>query len=314
MPGGDPDVLEQLASRLETAAAGAASLGADTHQVTSSIRSGADWTGDAADAYTAFSGNLGQGAASAEDPMSRIALAVREYAGNLRAAQQKVAAYNSAAETAQVSGNDAAYVSVAEATGQQAAAAVSDWQAAGDRTAAEVNAATGQLAEVFGRQGPVLSWLGRQPEPGDTLAGMPKPGDPVGPEILKTPPGDLGPFVSYSENENPNPELPPGYTSSPGLLGDPYNPAAVAQRNELWRQWVINTNARSARNAVRSRKGPGEIARIDPPRESVPGSQWHAQGPGEGSPGLNIDGTPHDGDPNWPERVLSWLRQYGRDV
>jgi uncharacterized protein YukE len=114
MPGGDPDVLEQLASRLETAAAGAASLGADTRRVTSSIRSGADWTGDAADAYTAFSANVGQGAASAEDPMSRIALAVRDYAGSLRTAQQKVAAYNSAAETAQVSGHDAAYVSVAE--------------------------------------------------------------------------------------------------------------------------------------------------------------------------------------------------------
>jgi hypothetical protein len=29
---------------------------------------------------------------------------------------------------------------------------------------------------------------------------------------------------------------------------------------------------------------------------------------------LNIDGTPHDGDPNWSERVLSWLRQYGWNV
>jgi uncharacterized protein YukE len=362
MPGGDPDVLEQLASQLETAAAGAASLGADTHQVTSSIRSGADWTGDAADAYTAFTGNLGQGAASAEDPMSRIALAVREYAGNLRTAQQKVAAYNSATETAQVSGNDAAYVSVAEAAGQQAVVAVSDWQATGDRTAAEVNAATGQLAEVFGQQGPVLSWLGRQSVPGDTLAGMPKLGDPVGPEILKTPPGDqgplilktppgdlgpeilittpgdfgplilktppgylgpeilktppgdLGPFISYSENENPNPELPPGYTSSPGLLGDPYNPATVAQRNALWRQWAINENAKTAQRIIDSDGGPREITRIDAPEESVPGSQWHAQGRGRGSPGLNIDGTPHDGDPNWPERVLSWLRQYGWNV
>jgi uncharacterized protein YukE len=86
MPGGDPGVLEQLASRLETAATGAASLGTGTRQVTTSIRSAADWTGDAADAYTAFSGNLGEGAAAAEAPLSRIALAVREYAGYLRAA------------------------------------------------------------------------------------------------------------------------------------------------------------------------------------------------------------------------------------
>ncbi len=124
MPGGDPGLLEQLAARLEAIAEGAANLGTSTRQVTGSIGSGAAWTGDAADAYTAFTGNLTQGVAAVPAPLSKIALAVREYAGFLRTAQQKVADYTSAAETAQVSGNDSGYVSVAEGAAQQAEAAV----------------------------------------------------------------------------------------------------------------------------------------------------------------------------------------------
>lgn len=361
MPGGDPAVLEQLATRLEAAAAGIANLGGSTRQVTTSIRSRAGWTGDAADAYTSFTGNLGLGAAVTEEPLSRIASAVRGYAEYLRTAQQKIAIYTSAADTAQVSGNDAGYVSLAKNARQDALAAVADWQAAADHTAAVVGAASGQLAEVFGRQAPVLSWLSRQPVPSDTLASVPMLGNAVGPEILKTPagsigtlilktpPGDLGPqilitppgdvgpeilitepadlgpqilktppgevapLVNYGE-EDPNPELPPGYTPSPGLLGDPYNPTAVNLRSELWRQWVSNENAKAAQKIVRVGQGPREISRIDRPDPNVPGSQWHAQGRGVGSPGLNMDGTLHDGDPHWPERVLAWLRQYGWNV
>lgn len=56
MPGGDPGLLEALAARLEVAAAGTGDLGTGTRRVTASICSGAGWTGDAADAYTAFTG------------------------------------------------------------------------------------------------------------------------------------------------------------------------------------------------------------------------------------------------------------------
>jgi len=215
MPGGSPDALEQLAARLKAAAAGAAGLGTSTRQVTASIRSGAGWTGDAADGYSAFTGNLAQGAVAAEAPMSRIALAVQEYAGSLRTAQQKVAAYNSAAETAQVTGNDSGYMNAASLAGQDAAAAVSAQQAAGDRAAAEVRAAGGDLGNLLG-SGPVRGWLDRQSVSWDTLAGLPGLGDPVGPqilktpgaelgpEILKTPPGELGPLINYSEQGNEN--------------------------------------------------------------------------------------------------------------
>jgi uncharacterized protein YukE len=211
MPGGDPAVLEQLAGRLEAAAAGAAGLGTSTRQVTSSIRSSANWTGDAADAYTEFTRNLGQGAAAAEVPLSRIAAAVRSYAGCLRTAQQKVAAYASAAEAAQVSGNDSGYVSAAEAAGREASAAVSEWQAAGNHAAAEVSSATGKLAGIFGSGGPVQSWIDRQLTPEDLLAGMPATGDQVGPQILKTPPGEFGPEIL---------KTPPG-DLGPEILGTP---------------------------------------------------------------------------------------------
>jgi uncharacterized protein YukE len=118
MPGGDPGLLEQLAARLEAIAEGTANLGASTRQVTDSIRSGAGWTGDAADPYTAFTGNLAQGVAATPAPLSKIALAVQEYAGCLRTAQEKVATYTSAAEVAEVSGNDSGYVSAAELAAQ----------------------------------------------------------------------------------------------------------------------------------------------------------------------------------------------------
>jgi uncharacterized protein YukE len=197
MPGGEPGVLEQLAARLEAIAEGIADLGASTRMVTASIRSDATWTGDAADAYTAFTGNLAQGVVAAPAPLTKIALAVRDYAGCLRTAQEKVAAYMSAAEVAQVSGHDGGYVSAAETAAQIAGAAVTACQAAGDRAAAAVNASGAQLqpGDLFGSQGPVTSWLARQPLPSDALAGFPGLGDPAGPQILKTPVGDPGPQI-----------------------------------------------------------------------------------------------------------------------
>jgi uncharacterized protein YukE len=195
MPGGEPAVLEQLAARLEAIAAGTADLGASTRQVSASIRSDAAWTGAAADAYTAFTGDLAQGVATAPKPLSKIALAVRDYAGFLRTAQDRVAAYTSAAAIAEVSGNDSGYVSAAEIAAQNANTAVAAWQAAGERAAADVNAAVGQLGDVFSSQGPVASWLARQPTDWDTLAGFPGLGKRVAPQILKTPVGDPGPQI-----------------------------------------------------------------------------------------------------------------------
>ncbi|WP_322763294.1 RHS repeat-associated core domain-containing protein [Frankia sp. Cr2] len=71
--------------------------------------------------------------------------------------------------------------------------------------------------------------------------------------------------------------------------------------------------ARLARGKVRRGQGPDEIDRIDPPNTSVTGSQWHAQRRGKGSPGLNQDGSLHDGDPQFSRKTLKWLREHGWD-
>jgi uncharacterized protein YukE len=232
MPSGDPNLLEQLASRLEAAATGAEDLGASSREVTAAVRSDAQWTGDAADAYTAFTGDLSAGAAAVDAPLSRIALAVRNYAGYLRTAQQKASAYNSAAEAAQASGDDPGYVSAAAAAAQDAESATAAWQAAGDHAVAEVNAAVGELEESFGAQGPVQSWLNRQSwETLSTLAGPEFPGaegyllppdlpgsdgDPLPPE-LPEPEGDpIPPEIPLPRDPIP-PEL-------PGFEGDPIPP------------------------------------------------------------------------------------------
>jgi uncharacterized protein YukE len=207
MPGGEPGILEQLAARLEAIAQGTAELGASTRQVTASIRSDAAWTGDAADAYTAFTGNLAQGVAAAPAPLSKIALAVRDYAGCLRTAQKEVAVYTSAAAAAELSGNDSGYLSAARMAAQTAQDAVAAWQAAGDRAAVDVSAAVSQLGDLFGSQSPVASWLARQPVRWDTLAGFSGLGDPAGSQILKTPGWELGPQILKTPGAELGPEI-----------------------------------------------------------------------------------------------------------
>ncbi|WP_459644525.1 polymorphic toxin-type HINT domain-containing protein [Kineococcus sp. NUM-3379] len=99
-----------------------------------------------------------------------------------------------------------------------------------------------------------------------------------------------------------------------GLRGDAYDPAVIAQRSAEWAARIANINGRAAQRAVDRGQAPRQIGRIDEPEESVPGSQWHAQGPGRGSPGINMDGSFHDGNPHWPGKVIGWLRDYGWQV
>ena len=171
MPGGDPAMLEQLAAHLETAAQGAANLADTTSQVTADVRSAAGWTGDAADSYTAFTKNLATGVTGTGAPLAQIAAAVREYAGSLRTAQQKVTAYATAARTAQAAGNSPASVASAELAGQDAATAVAAQQTAGDQAAATVRAASTELADPFGPDGAVRAWIERVETPWDLSAG-----------------------------------------------------------------------------------------------------------------------------------------------
>jgi uncharacterized protein YukE len=204
---GDPEALEQLASRLESAAQGAGNLGGSTRQFTTATLSDAEWTGSAADSFSAFGANLGEGAGAAEGPLTQMASAVRTYAGSLRTAQQEAQTFNSIADAAQ---NDpsGSLISAAEQAGQNATNAISAMQQAGDQAAAKVTSAAGDLEGVFGK-GPVQGFIGSQTGLGEDIPmGDWKPGDPMTPEILGNPgapdlglpegdpiPTDLGPEI-----------------------------------------------------------------------------------------------------------------------
>jgi uncharacterized protein YukE len=193
VPEGDPAALEELAARLQMAASGAGSLGASTRQVTTQVRSDAQWTGDGADAFTSYGDDLGQGAGAAEGPMSRIATAVQDYAGYLRTAQQEAQNYTSLAQAAQAT-SDGGLISEAELAGEKAQAAISAWQEAGSRAASQVSAAAGDLSDVFGN-GPVRGWIAGNSVPG-SLADIPGAGDPLGPDANGTPIGEFGPDIN----------------------------------------------------------------------------------------------------------------------
>jgi hypothetical protein len=213
VPEGDPGVLEELAARLQMAASGAGNLKISTEGTVEDVRSGSDWTGDGADAFTSFGNNLGEGAAAAEGPMSRIATAVQDYAGYLRTAQQQAQAYTSLAQAAQDT-SDGGLISEAEQAGYKAQAAISAWQEAGSRAASQVSAAAGDMADVFGN-GPVRGWIASNPVP-SSVAGIPGAGDPLGPDANGTPIGELGPDVI----DPPMGEFGPDVVDPPiGVLG-----------------------------------------------------------------------------------------------
>jgi hypothetical protein len=170
MPAGDPAALERLAAQLDAAAAGADSLASRTAQTTADIRTNADWTGTAADGYMAFTGNLTHGVGATQAPLTRIAGAVRGYAGYLRTAQEKVSAYSSAAQTANAT-RYPADVAAAKTAEQNARSAIAAQQTAGDYAAAEVRNATGEMANPFGPDGVVRGWIEKIHAPWDTLAG-----------------------------------------------------------------------------------------------------------------------------------------------
>jgi uncharacterized protein YukE len=233
---GDPDALEQFASRLELAAQGTGNLGSSTRQFTTTTVSDAEWTGSAADSFSAFGANLGEGAGAAEGPLVQMAAAVRVYAGALRTAQQQAQAFNSVATAAE---NDpsGSLMSTAELAGQKASDAITAMQQAGNQAATEVTSAAGELEGVFGN-GPVKTFIGTQPGLGEDIPlGGWKPGDPMPPEILGNPgapdlglpqgdpiPTDLGPEILGNPGA-PDLGLPVGdpipTDLGPEILGNP---------------------------------------------------------------------------------------------
>jgi hypothetical protein len=170
VPQGDPAALERYAAELDAHAAAMDSLASRTARTTADIRTNADWTGGAADAYTGFTANLTHGVGSVQPPLSKIAGAVRGYAGYLRAAQEKVSAYNSAAQLASSTGHSA-HVAAAQSAGRDAQLAVAEEQTAGDQAAREVSEAGHALENPFGPDGAVRKWVEKIHAPWDMLIG-----------------------------------------------------------------------------------------------------------------------------------------------
>lgn len=220
VPGGDPAKLQSLADELEVLGTETANLGASTRQATESIRSAAEWTGDASDSFSAFASNLGRGADAAQEPLLQMAAAVRRYAGYLSTAQQKAEAFGSLAQAAQET-SDGSLISAAEMAAQDATDALQALQEAGEQAAAQVTSAAGDLENLFGNQGPVQGWINSQPTLGE---GFPfgrwmlgEPGDPV--------PPDLG--MPAGDPVEPDLGLPAGDPIEPDLglpVGDPIEP------------------------------------------------------------------------------------------
>jgi RHS repeat-associated protein len=97
-----------------------------------------------------------------------------------------------------------------------------------------------------------------------------------------------------------------------GLAGG-LNPYQFAPNTFVWIDPLgLNCTPKDAQRKVIRRQAPREIIRIDAPESSITGSQWHAHGKNGGA--INLDGTIHDGDPQFSRKTLDWLREHGWNV
>ena len=158
-PGGDPGTLAELAAKLASTAASVDDLTASTRQQTATIRDNADWTGQAADSYTAFTQNLATGFGRAVTPLQRIASAVRSYAEVLQSTQQRASATNYVQDAAAANPTDSALSTEAQALGQAASDALTALESEAAQAEAVIKAATSDLANLFGTDGPVRKWI-----------------------------------------------------------------------------------------------------------------------------------------------------------
>jgi uncharacterized protein YukE len=176
VPPGDPDALDSYASTLTSAADQLDALASSTVRVTAAIKSNANWTGSAAEGYSAFTGSLAHSVGGTVPDLNRIASAVRDYAGYLRTAQEKVAAYNKAAEAASCLTPAKQPAAIAGLVGPRddAEAAVTAADTAGDIAAADVQGSVTiqsvylqqQVHLLDDQQPPIRPWWSAPVSPG----------------------------------------------------------------------------------------------------------------------------------------------------
>jgi hypothetical protein len=165
MPPGDPEALDQAAASIGRVAAGVGDLATATHQVTAGIVADAEWTGQAADACTAFTSGLTRGVGNIHAPLARIPTVIGGYAAALRGAQTRVAAYQGYANQA----GPGVMTDPATLTGLEsdAGAALAALEQAAQVARAGLDAIAAELAGVFDASGPFRAWLEKAMLPWD---------------------------------------------------------------------------------------------------------------------------------------------------
>lgn len=165
-PAGDPAALYAFATQLESCADSFADLGASTKSVTTDIRDRAQWTGDAAEAYTSFCTVVAQPLGEAPARLRTIAAALRRHAAVLEKAQQQVTAANAVAEQATPEAVPSAAATAKEAGGS----AQKEVDDSGKAETGEVEEAKAWYAEWWEKAEPVRKVLEAVLAPFDIVA------------------------------------------------------------------------------------------------------------------------------------------------
>lgn len=136
-PSGDPAALLALADQLDQQAGSVGDFGANLGNTTAGIRSSANWTGTASDAYQTFTSTAAKDVTAFEPPLRNVAGAIRGYAGVLKSAQQRVQSAVQTANTA--ASNNASNAQALVTSAQQTASdAQTDVNNAAKKAASEI--------------------------------------------------------------------------------------------------------------------------------------------------------------------------------
>ncbi|MBO0805362.1 MAG: hypothetical protein J2P25_20070 [Nocardiopsaceae bacterium] len=159
----DPAAIEQAADAIAAAAGALGGVAGKAYGAAGSIRERAEWTGTASDAYLGFATSAARATGDTEQPLQRIAGALRGYAGSVRSVQGEAQSINGmqaavgGAITSAVTASAQHELQGGEATAVQA----------GSSAAKEVSAAAGDLRGVFGKSKSTGGYLKQAHEPWD---------------------------------------------------------------------------------------------------------------------------------------------------
>ncbi|MFC1405397.1 MULTISPECIES: WXG100 family type VII secretion target [Streptacidiphilus] len=137
IPPGDPAALHRLADALDKHATAVLNLGQDTGSKTADVRTRANWSGAAADAYTGFTGAASGGISALHPHLTAMAASVRTYADTLDGAQKRVQTAIDTANTASKNGAPDAQTQI-DAAKKASSDAKTEVDGAGDKAGAEV--------------------------------------------------------------------------------------------------------------------------------------------------------------------------------